>query len=249
MTIIKPWVEGPLELLKHGINHLQKKTDIDNRIAMISIDNATELSIKTFLGLPKRITKLDKLSRKELDSIIGSFPSLLDGLEKYCEDKIQNIDLGDIEWFHRLRNKLYHDGNGITIESNKVVTYLEIVKQLITNLFKISMEDLDAVTSIGTEFGEIGHLIALYIKLENVLLEYAKKIGIEFTNNNSMIKILMEITNNSKNRINQSIFNDINSVRKFRNEIVHGISSYSIESISDINKLIEKIIINIDKME
>jgi len=40
------WVNGPLELLKRSIPHSKNGTDFDNRIAMISIDNAVEITLK-----------------------------------------------------------------------------------------------------------------------------------------------------------------------------------------------------------
>ncbi|SFN90801.1 hypothetical protein SAMN05660284_02499 [Formivibrio citricus] len=82
---------------------------------MISIDNAVELMIKTYLGLPKRITGL-VITRKEFAELSEGFPSLIDGLEQHAPDKLDGIDLGTIEWYHRLRNELYHQGNGLTVE-------------------------------------------------------------------------------------------------------------------------------------
>ena len=137
----KPWITGPKELLVHGLQHLELRTDFDNRIAMISIDNSVELMIKTYLGLPKRISKIEGLSRKALEEITSSFPSLLDGLEKYANAKLNGIDLGDIEWFHRLRNQLYHEGNGITVEREKVEAYAEIAKMLFENLFELKIQE------------------------------------------------------------------------------------------------------------
>ena len=34
----KPWINGPRELLVHGLQHLEIDTGFDNRIAFISID-------------------------------------------------------------------------------------------------------------------------------------------------------------------------------------------------------------------
>lgn len=53
-----PWASGPGEILQHGLSLLQKDSDVNRRLAMISIDNAVELMVKTFLGLPKRVTGL-----------------------------------------------------------------------------------------------------------------------------------------------------------------------------------------------
>src|SRR5438105_1341412 len=138
--INKPWINGPRELLVHGLEHLKTNTDFDFRMALICIDNSIELAIKTYLGLPKRINNIDNLSRNKLDELSKSFPSLIDGLEEFAEDKLLGLDLGDIEWYHRVRNELYHKGNGITVEKSLVIAYSEIAKILLKNLFNIDTE-------------------------------------------------------------------------------------------------------------
>ena len=92
---------------------------------MISVDNAVELMIKTYLGLPKRVTGL-AITRKDFEEISESFPAMLDALEKYASAKLVGIDLGEIEWYHRLRNELYHQGNGLTVERDKVEIYAQL---------------------------------------------------------------------------------------------------------------------------
>ena len=42
---------------------------------------------------------------------------MLDALEQYAAPKLAGIDLGEIEWYHRLRNQLYHQGNGLTVRA------------------------------------------------------------------------------------------------------------------------------------
>ena len=59
-----PWASGPGEILRHGLALLKNDSDTNRRLAMISIDNAVELMIKTYLGLPSRITGL-KITRSE----------------------------------------------------------------------------------------------------------------------------------------------------------------------------------------
>src|SRR5712671_3188280 len=93
-----PWASGPGEILRHGLELLKKDTDTNRRLAMISIDNAVELMTKTYLGLPKRVTGI-AISRKEYDEIAERFPALLDALEKYAAEKLDGIDLGEIEWY------------------------------------------------------------------------------------------------------------------------------------------------------
>jgi hypothetical protein len=133
LTRTAPWTSGPGEILQHGLTLLRTDSDVNRRLAMIAIDNAVELTIKTYLGLPKRITKL-QIPRKDFNEIAGSFPALLDALERYASDKIRGIDLGEIEWYHRLRNELYHQGNGLTVERQKVEVYAELASVLFKNL-------------------------------------------------------------------------------------------------------------------
>lgn len=131
-----PWTEGPKELMQHAVDHLAIGGDFDRRIALISIDNAVELMITTYLGLPKRSRGSAGPSRKELEASFNSFPSLLDLMEKYGEDCLTGVSLDEIEWYHRLRNQLYHSGNGITVELAKVQIYFSLAKILFENLFR-----------------------------------------------------------------------------------------------------------------
>lgn len=134
----KPWTYGPKELLEHARDHLAGTTAFDYRIAMISVDNAVELAIKTYLGLPIRVRGTAGPPRKVLQAAMG-FPDLLDLLEKYGGDRLQGIELADIEWYHRVRNTLYHDGNGVTVDPQQVDAYNQIANLLFQNLFEASV--------------------------------------------------------------------------------------------------------------
>jgi len=133
---MKPWTTGPRELLEHAIEHFEKGSAFDHRLSFISIDNAVELIIKTYLGLPKRIRKSDGPSRRNLSEASNSFPELLDLLKEFDKDKLEGIELGDIEWYHRIRNTLYHDSSGVTVDKDKVDSYLQIAVILFNNLFE-----------------------------------------------------------------------------------------------------------------
>ena len=158
-----PWASGPGEILRHGLDLLRKDTDTNRRLAMISIDNAVELMLKTYLGLPKRVTGLT-ISRKEYQEVADSFPALLDSLEKYAADKLAGVDLGAIEWYHRLRNELYHQGNGLTVERDKIEIYAELANILFRNLFGYQLvESPSQKTELLGEFmlawGEFEHVL------------------------------------------------------------------------------------------
>lgn len=124
---LQPWVTGPKEILQHGLSLLHEDFDRNRRLALLSIDNAVELTIKTYLGLPKRVTGI-QISRRDFAEISDSFPKMLDALEEHASEFLKGIDLGDIEWFHRLRNQLYHQGNGLTVAREQVEVYAELAK-------------------------------------------------------------------------------------------------------------------------
>lgn len=128
------WVSGAIELLRHADSHLNLNTAFDKRIAFISIDNGVETMIRTYLSLPKSKSGV-KVDRKELDEAGNSFPKLLALLEKYATAKLTGIDATDIEYYHRIRNTLYHEGTGLSVDDQYIMAYRGIAAVLLENLF------------------------------------------------------------------------------------------------------------------
>lgn len=213
---MKPWISGPEELLKHAIDHMLNGSAFDFRVALISIDNSVELMIKTYLGLPKRIRKTEGPSRKQLNDSSFSFPDLLDLLEKYASDKIDNIELGDIEWYHRLRNTLYHEGNGITVDKDKVDGYLQIATILYNILFE---EDFDR----NLEFEPnslVGQIVVRFSELENkIRYLYEKNFPDSDSKKIPFRKAIGEL--NKISAIDDQTVKQIDSIYSVRNESVH----------------------------
>lgn len=204
----KPWIDGPKELLQHSLDHLDSGNDFDKRIAMIGIDNAVELIIKSYLGLPNRARGSKGPTRKELAEAENSFPTLLDTLEKYDSTKLMGIELADIEWYHRVRNQLYHSGSGITVESTKVETYFEIASNLFENLFGFPL-NLDLSHHQKSLFGDFFTLWLYFDK------EFRKQLppkqDLAYYWRRDYLK-----------SIKPELVELYNTVSKFRNEFVHG---------------------------
>ena len=239
----KPWIEGPLELLKHGLEHLQLGSDFDARIAMISIDNAVELMIKTYLGLPSRVTGITGLSRRRYEEISQSFSSLLDGFEEFAPDKIVGIELGDIEWFHRLRNQLYHEGNGITVEREKVEGYAEIVKILFSNLFTVAVEDFIE----RRPHSLVGEFFSDWASLEQELIRLRDKYAVakkdRLTPPTMLIRQLEQAGILPASSIQQ-----FNVVRQFRNELAHGFATPSASDLQSHTTTVKKLLKTVSEL-
>lgn len=211
-----PWASGPGEILKHGIALLKEDTDTNRRLAMISIDNAVELMMKTYLGLPERITGL-KITRKEYQDFSESFPNLLDALEKYASDKIVSIDLGALEWFHRIRNELYHQGNGLTVERDKVDVYAELANVLFVNLFGFRLIEPEEE---GTEI--LGDFMDAWITFEKASMNLSLP-------SDGRPKMPMDAIRfiQKEGLISRSEIAEIDHLRTVRNEIIHGKADYN----------------------
>jgi len=210
------WVSGPIELLKHGINHIEEGKDFDLRIAMISIDNAVELAIKNFLALNRRVFGL---RRKEYNMVISKFPTLVDSLENYVPDKISIENLDIIEQFHKVRNNLYHQGIGITVQLNIVERYALLAKDLISRLFNVSMEDL--FQEKVQELQLYGNFLREYAKLEKALRFIALDNNLISKNQKYPIKSLnLLLRNNSL--IDNKKYDDLETINSLRNALVHG---------------------------
>lgn len=213
-----PWASGPGEILRHGLELLRKDSDTNRRLSMISIDNALELMIKTYLGLPRRITGLS-ISRKEFQEIAESFPALLDALEKYAGAKLAGIDLGEIEWYHRLRNELYHQGNGLTVERDKIEIYAQLANTLFKNLFGYEL-----VHHITAKSEDLGEFMAAWVAIEQGLRELASQHSLTGQVPTGMIEVMRFLR--GAGLLSAEEIREIDELRKIRNEVIHGGASY-----------------------
>jgi hypothetical protein len=214
-----PWATGPGEILLHGLDLLKKDSDTNRRLAMISIDNAVELMIKTFLGLPKRLSGL-AIPRKEYQEFSESFPRLLDALEQYAPDRLDGIDLGTIEWYHRVRNELYHQGNGLTVEREKAVIYSQLANLLFRNLFGYEL-----VHSNEPHAELLGEFMAAWVRLEGGLRSMASRHPL-FRRDSPADHIRALRLLDSASILDPQQRRELDELRKIRNEVVHGAADY-----------------------
>jgi len=205
------WATGPGEILQHALSLLRKDSDVNRRLAMILIDNAVELMIKTYLGLPRRVTGI-QIGRDKFREISESFPKLLDALEQNASVKVDGIDLGEIEWFHRLRNELYHQGNGLTVERVKVEVYAELARLLFRRLFD---EDLPVPESTSTE--RLGAFMSAWARLERAASGVANTSGIR---HRLPVEVLRELER--RQLLSSPAIRDFDELRRTRNQVVHG---------------------------
>ncbi|NHQ94291.1 hypothetical protein [Janthinobacterium lividum] len=227
---ILPWAAGPAEILLHGLALLRKDSDTNRRLAMISIDNAVELMVKTFLGLPKRLSGLT-ITRREYAEFSESFPALLDALERHASDKLTGIDLGTIEWYHRLRNQLYHQGNGLTVERDKIEIYAEVANVLFLNLFGSRL-----VERISEQPDLLGPFIEAWVKLERGLAALSKReiarMALQAAEPRNVHQAATLLR--STNLFSDTDITTINNFRRIRNDVLHSSADHRTLITQDI---------------
>jgi hypothetical protein len=208
-----PWSSGPGEILQHGLSLLKRDTDVHRRLAMLSIDNAVELMIKTFLGLPKRVTRL-AIPRSRYDEFSESFPKLLDALQEFASDRAGGLDLGEIEWYHRLRNQLYHEGNGLTVEREKVRVYSELAKVLFKNLFGYEIE-----VEVDSKADRLGDFIQAWSELESALMQAWDRQKLSDNERSHLLMTPRQLAD--RGLLEKSVVKEIEYLRSVRNQRVH----------------------------
>lgn len=190
MGILKPWVDGPYELIRHGNQHLETGGDFDKRLALISYDNAIELAITSFL-------KLDPLQRDgrsfPKDKVASWLTNYHTKLEFFYQEFLPkpsaaDVMMDEVIWCHRHRNELYHSGNGLVPDARVLHLAQKAASWITSTLFNVSLDpDVDGETSLSSEKLEPGHLevpsptsfLTSFIEFEKTLLSVIRTRGIE----------------------------------------------------------------------
>lgn len=118
MSALPPWATGPFELILHGEEHFLDGHDFDRRIALISFDDALEVSITTYLSLHPILRGNRTYRQADVDTWLRNYHTRLDFLdhELATRDRKWRIERGHVIWAHAQRNEQYHGGNKGTPE-------------------------------------------------------------------------------------------------------------------------------------
>lgn len=119
----------PTKVIELGLHHSKNNSDFDRQVAFLLLDIGVESALKVFL-----------MNKKDDDIEYIKFPDLLkrikDNLDKM---DVQEVDLDQVKYFHGLRNKLYHQGDGVTPTKENLEKYGELAKVLLKVLLDIDI--------------------------------------------------------------------------------------------------------------
>jgi len=202
----------------------------------MSIDNAVELAIRTYLGLPKRVRGCPGPPRKDLQAV-NTYPDLMDLFEKFGGDKLQGIDLGDIEWYHRIRNTLYHDGTGVTVDPERVDAYNQIANLLFKNLFEAEV----VPESEHPPETLLGKFVLKWATLEIQIRSLASNyLPIRAASTHSLISLYDGLIANAI--VSQILRQDLLELLTIRNKIIHNTNELNSKELLRLIVIIDKIL-------
>lgn len=139
----KPWQVLPTRVISLALEHAQQKTDFDHQLAFLLLDVGVETTLKTYL-----INK-----RQDVEHI--GYPVLVERCEEELrKDKLQ-VPLDEVVYFHKIRNKLYHQGDGVKPTDENLSKYGELAKQILRVLLDIEVELPSEQDNIHSEYFQL----------------------------------------------------------------------------------------------
>lgn len=136
-----PWQDDLIELIKLGVLHLNKNTAFDNRIAFLLFDVSVESIFKTFLTLPDEITRIKIKYQQRKEAAEGNFHNLARTV-KEAAVAVTETEISHIQYYHDQRNKLYHQGTGITISQQNAFKYGQLSISMLNKLLSVDVSGI-----------------------------------------------------------------------------------------------------------
>ena len=204
----------------------------NRRLAILTIDNAVELAIRTYLALPSAVTGIS-LPREELRDIADNLPFLLDALEIHATDRAIAGEVREIRQYHRLRDGLYQDPP-MALERDEVDGYAVAARALFRALFGTDL-------AMRTERPTQEHMVDLYVQefsdLEAMIRRAAQRVNHQADYRLPLRQALAEIAD----YLPQDKLHDwtllFEEHQRLRNRAVHGGLQSHHPSVEDIGEL------------
>ncbi len=161
-----------LDLLYHARSHmdfLDIESGYDRRIAFTSVDNAVEMICKVHLRLPSSYFPGGKPHRNTIEQASRGFSSALQLCYKISPARLNSVSLERVEFFHRIRNSLYHNGARLSVEKADLETYGTVARTLAKQLLAVDVDLESPVlkTLRGEVFSEVEAQVRQRRKLEH----------------------------------------------------------------------------------
>jgi hypothetical protein len=138
-----PWQAVPTELIRYALIHLHRPSDFDQRVAFLLLDVGVETLLKVYLlHVPERVSGTTMSYNARKKAAEGYFHELLKGVQEAAGDRMDGVDLDHVQYFHNIRNQLYHEGDGVSVSADKAREYASVAVKLLQRLLSVDLEEL-----------------------------------------------------------------------------------------------------------
>jgi hypothetical protein len=149
------WQALPANTIAYGVEHSRKDSDFERQIAFLLLDVGSEMALKAFLSitenhdrvivakneLDKEQKKSPKVDQEVIDLDRKSFFYLTTIAKKLTPEASFNTeDWYELNDLHKLRDRLYHDGNGHNPDTADLEAYVELSRKLLKALLRMDLK-------------------------------------------------------------------------------------------------------------
>jgi len=137
---IHPWQRGPTELLEFVLERSGLTDDVDRRVSFLILDVGVETLFKTYLTLPKEVTQTPVSHEERRKFANGRFHDLIEGIRRAAPGRINELDLQHVNFYHDIRNRLYHQSSGLTVRQEDLEGYTGTAMGLLRQLLGVDLK-------------------------------------------------------------------------------------------------------------
>ncbi len=135
-----PWQVGPTELIEFALERMHQGSDFDRRLSFLILDVGVETLIKTVLILPDSATGAKTSFPMRNKAVQEGFHSLIHALKEAFPGYSNQIDLDHVQFYHGIRNTLYHEGSTVaTVSLSQLQGYAKLAVQMLQVYLKVDL--------------------------------------------------------------------------------------------------------------
>jgi hypothetical protein len=138
---LKPWQRDSANIIRLSLDQIRGETASGLRIAFMLLDMGAETIMKTYLSLPDRLTGAATSYSARRKAMNGGFHDVVEGVLEASKDSYFQEQIYTIQYYHSIRNKIYHEGTGATVHVEDVKAYCDIVLELLFRFLDVDLRD------------------------------------------------------------------------------------------------------------
>lgn len=239
-----PWQATAKKLINFASKFRNSNDEFERQVGFLLLDVGIETLFRVFItqpGVEAKLgyTKRDKIAKGTVEkaailrdeiTLSGfdelAFHKLVETVNQIAGEKVINNDLKKAEYFHNIRNKIYHLGDGIIPTKQNFDEYLNLAKNLLSRLLGVS----NTVNKHKLDFDEIKTFFGEQFKKEDFEeLETKIAIATEILHPKYATRILEVKIKNLRN-----IYDEEN-VRESQEEMIRGFNVITGTEIDDFD--------------